>query len=69
VPGVNVFHSGTATSEGRVVSAGGRVLTVTGLGPDLDQARARAYQACAQITMEGMHYRSDIAASLAEGPR
>jgi phosphoribosylamine--glycine ligase len=69
VPGVTVFHSGTATSEGRVVSAGGRVLTVSALGPGLDQARARAYEACAQITLEGMHYRSDIAASIAGGAR
>jgi phosphoribosylamine--glycine ligase len=69
MPGVSVFHSGTATSEGRVVSAGGRVLTVSALGPTLDQARARAYEACDRISMEGMHRRGDIAATPTEGAR
>jgi phosphoribosylamine---glycine ligase len=67
--GVHVFHSGTAMSEGRVVSAGGRVLTVSALGPTLEQARARAYEACGRISLEGMHYRSDIAASSTDGAR
>jgi phosphoribosylamine--glycine ligase len=65
--GVHAFHSGTATSEGRVVSAGGRVLTVSALGPTLEQARARAYEACGRISLEGMHYRRDIAASSTDG--
>jgi phosphoribosylamine--glycine ligase len=69
IPGVNVFHSGTATREGRVVSAGGRVLTVSALGPTLDDARTRAYEACGRIFMEGMHRRSDIAASIRKGAR
>jgi phosphoribosylamine--glycine ligase len=59
---VVVFHAGTARSDGRLVTAGGRVLGVTALGADIEQARARAYQAVARIRFHGAHYRSDIAA-------
>jgi len=61
VDGVQVFHAGTAERDGRVVTAGGRVLTVSALGPSLDEARARAYQACSLVRFDGMHYRRDIA--------
>lgn len=61
-PDVMVFHSGTALRDGRVVTAGGRVLSVSALGPTLDEARARAYEACAMVRFEGMHYRKDIGA-------
>jgi len=58
-----VLHAGTARDEtGRLVSAGGRVLSVVGTGPDLAAARAAAYQAAAGITMRGGWYRTDIAA-------
>jgi phosphoribosylamine---glycine ligase len=67
VEGVTVFHSGTAERDGRVVTAGGRVLAVTGVGATLDAARDRAYQACGEISFEGMQYRRDIAAVAAEG--
>ena len=67
--GVTVFHAGTAERDGRVVTAGGRVLAVSALGPTLRDARARAYQACGRITFEGMQYRRDIAAEAAEGER
>jgi phosphoribosylamine--glycine ligase len=60
VAGVTIFHSGTALREGRVVTSGGRVLTVTALGPDPAEARRRAYQACSLVSFEGMTYRSDI---------
>jgi phosphoribosylamine--glycine ligase len=66
--GVVVFHAGTAERDGRVVTAGGRVLAVSGLGATLAEARARAYEACARISFEGMHRRGDIAARVAEGP-
>lgn len=66
--GVVVFHAGTAERDGRVVTAGGRVLAVSGLGATLAEARARAYEACARISFEGMHHRSDIAAEVAEDP-
>jgi phosphoribosylamine--glycine ligase len=65
---VVVFHAGTAEREGRVVTAGGRVLAVSGLGATLAEARARAYEACARISFEAMHRRGDIAAGVAEGP-
>lgn len=67
VEGVTIFHSGTAERDGRVVTAGGRVLAVSALGPALRDARARAYQACGLIRFEGMQYRHDIAAAAAEG--
>ena len=60
VPGVEVFHSGTALSEGRLVTAGGRVLGVTAAASTLDEALARAYEAMAEIHFEGMYYRRDI---------
>jgi len=55
-----VFHSGTAVHDDRVVTAGGRVLTVVGRGRDIETARAAAYRAVTGITFEGMHYRHDI---------
>jgi phosphoribosylamine--glycine ligase len=63
-----IFHAGTKSSENRLVSGGGRVMTVTGLGKDLTEARDRAYRAISQIELQGSFYRSDIAlnASVAE---
>lgn len=57
-----VTHAGTAERDGEIVTAGGRVLNVTGLGPDPAAARERAYDAAARISFEGMQIRSDIAA-------
>ncbi len=60
--GVVVFHAGTARDEeGRFVTGGGRVLAVTGLGGDLAEARARAYEGAARITFRGCVRRGDIA--------
>jgi phosphoribosylamine--glycine ligase len=56
-----VFHAGTKQQDGRLVTAGGRVLAVTSTAPSLAQARAQAYTAAEQIQFEGMHYRKDIA--------
>ena len=63
-----IFHAGTAQSGGSLISTGGRVVTVTGIGEDLTQARDRAYRAISQIELSGSFYRSDIAlnASVAE---
>ena len=63
-----VFHAGTTLNGGSLLSTGGRVLTVTGTGSDLTEARDRAYRAISQIELEGSFYRSDIAlnASVAE---
>ena len=65
---VQIFHAGTAMNGSGLVSAGGRVMTVTGIGSDLTEARNRAYRAISQIDLEGSFYRSDIAlnASVAE---
>jgi phosphoribosylamine--glycine ligase len=60
---VMVFHAGTERdASGRLVTAGGRVLGVTAIGPDLATARDRAYEAVARIRWSGEHHRSDIAA-------
>ena len=61
VPGVHVFHAGTGRREGRLVTAGGRVLGVTAVGDDLAIAVDRAYAGVKRIHFEGMHYRTDIA--------
>jgi len=62
--GCLVFHAGTARrpGDGRLVTAGGRVLGVTALGPDLASARTRAYDGVGRISFTGMHHRTDIAA-------
>ncbi len=59
---VVVFHAGTARRGDDIVTAGGRVLAVTALGPDVAAARARAYEAAALVSWPGSHFRSDIAA-------
>ncbi len=66
VDGALVFHAGTAERRGRVVTSGGRVLAVSGLGSTLAEARARAYEACSLISFDGMHYRKDIAEKVGE---
>jgi phosphoribosylamine--glycine ligase len=66
-PDAAVFHSGTREHDGRVVTAGGRVLAVTGWGPAVADARSRAYEAASHISFDGMARRGDIAARIAEG--
>lgn len=61
-PNVLIFHAGTALKESRVVTSGGRVLNVVGLGASVSEARERAYTAIKQIHFPKMHYRTDIAA-------
>jgi phosphoribosylamine--glycine ligase len=61
-PDVTVFHMGTKLVDGRLTTNGGRVLTVSATGPDLASARDRAYEAVADISWPGLHYRRDIAA-------
>ncbi|MDA1259634.1 MAG: phosphoribosylamine--glycine ligase [Planctomycetota bacterium] len=60
---LQVFHSGTALRDGKLVSNGGRVLAVTAVGEDAADARNRAYAACAAIRFEGMQFRRDIGLS------
>jgi phosphoribosylamine--glycine ligase len=62
LPGVSVFHAGTAVRDGRLVTAGGRVLGVSALAPTLAAARDRAYEGAARISWPGQQYRRDIAA-------
>jgi phosphoribosylamine--glycine ligase len=58
--GVTVCHAGTAMRDGKLVTAGGRVLTVIGRGQDFRQAIDRAYAGVAKIRFDGMQYRRDI---------
>jgi phosphoribosylamine---glycine ligase len=55
-----VFHAGTRFDQGQHITAGGRVLGVTALGPNMDEARRRAYEGIAKISWPGMHFRKDI---------
>jgi phosphoribosylamine--glycine ligase len=60
LPGVNVFHAGTARRDGALLTAGGRVLGVQALGGDIRAAIERAYDAVGRIRFEGMQFRHDI---------
>ena len=62
--GVQVVHAGTATADGGLVTAGGRVLSVTGVGADVREARDRAYAAVARVRIDGGQHRTDIAAGI-----
>jgi phosphoribosylamine--glycine ligase len=64
LPGVVVFHAGTGLDEGRLVTAGGRVLSVVGRGATVADARVQAYQAVERVSFAGMHYRHDIGSGL-----
>jgi len=65
VPGVHVLHAGTSSgADGGLVSSGGRVLSVVGVGADIDAARETAYAGVERIALRGSHHRSDIAANL-----
>ncbi|HWY91165.1 MAG TPA: phosphoribosylamine--glycine ligase [Solirubrobacteraceae bacterium] len=64
---VEVTHAGTALgADGRIVTAGGRVLNITGFGPDAESARESAYAAARMISFEGMQLRGDIASGAGE---
>ncbi|MFC8199366.1 phosphoribosylamine--glycine ligase [Streptomyces sp. NPDC057298] len=65
-PHAYVLHAGTKRDGDAVVSAGGRVLSVTASGTDLTQARTRAYTAVNRIRLDGAQHRTDIAAKVAE---
>jgi len=60
LPKVVVFHAGTKEENGKILTAGGRVLTVVGLGDTLKEAKERAYEGVSKIHFEGMYYRRDI---------
>jgi phosphoribosylamine--glycine ligase len=63
-PDVRVFHAGTEKKGDKIVTDGGRVLNVVGLGKTVKLAREKAYEAVKKIHFEGMHYRTDIGAGL-----
>lgn len=58
-----IFHAGTALRDGRLVTSGGRVLNVVGLGDSIEQARSRAYAGLVTIQFDGLRYRTDIGLS------
>ena len=60
VEGAVVYHAGTALKDGKLVTNGGRVLGVTAMGADLDEALDKAYAAVKKIHFDGVHYRTDI---------
>lgn len=59
-PNAQVFHAGTTMKDGQIVTSGGRVLCVTGMGPTIREAIAAAYSSVKEIVFEGAHYRKDI---------
>jgi phosphoribosylamine--glycine ligase len=64
--GVEITHAGTAQSNGEIVTAGGRVLNVTGLGATPEAARSTAYAAIGKISFQGAQVRRDIASGVAD---
>jgi phosphoribosylamine--glycine ligase len=66
--GAAVFHAGTAKKDGKLVTAGGRVLGVTAQGSDLREAQQNAYAAARKISFKAAHFRSDIAAKALGAP-
>ncbi|MFI9610918.1 phosphoribosylamine--glycine ligase [Streptomyces sp. NPDC052023] len=66
-PHAYVLHAGTKRDGDSVVSAGGRVLSVTATGGDLTEARERAYRAVTRVHLDGSQHRTDIAAKAATG--
>ncbi|MGQ9900926.1 MAG: phosphoribosylamine--glycine ligase [Fimbriimonadales bacterium] len=63
-PNTLIFHAGTRATNGQILTSGGRVLNIVGLGETLEHARQNAYRAAEQIHFEGMHYRRDIGESV-----
>jgi len=65
--GAIVFHGGTAVRDGTLLTNGGRILSVTGTGPTVAEARRVAYEGVERVSFEGMRFRTDIAAAAANG--
>jgi phosphoribosylamine--glycine ligase len=63
---VLVFHAGTRLDGKALMVDGGRVLNLVGIGPTLDVARARVYEAVASVRWPGSQFRTDIAADIAQ---
>lgn len=58
--GVIVFHAGTKKADGKILTAGGRVLNITAVGSTFEEVRQKVYEAVSKIRFENMHYRKDI---------
>jgi phosphoribosylamine--glycine ligase len=67
IPGVSIAHAATAETDEGLIATGGRVLSVVAHGGSFSEARERAYTALSAISLEGSHYRSDIAAKVSDG--
>jgi phosphoribosylamine--glycine ligase len=65
-PDITIFHAGTSSENGQILTAGGRVLGVTAVGHDLADARSKAYAAIKLIHFDGLQYRTDIGSKALE---
>lgn len=68
-PDVFLYHAGTAVKDGKLVTAGGRVLGVSAKGATVEEAREKAYENVRKISFDGMHYRTDIGIKYRDIPR
>ena len=66
--GISVFHAGTKSSNGKIVTNGGRVLGVVACGEDIEDAQKNVYEAVSKISFDGVHYRRDIASKAITPP-
>jgi phosphoribosylamine---glycine ligase len=69
IPGVVLFHAGTTLKNGKIVTDGGRVINVTGIGKDIREAITTAYQGVKKIYWEGVHFRTDIGKKALDRPQ
>ena len=65
---ISVFHAGTKSADGKVMTNGGRVLNVVACGEDIEDAQKKVYEAVSKISFEGAHYRRDIASKAISRP-
>ncbi|KHE94052.1 MAG: phosphoribosylamine--glycine ligase [Candidatus Scalindua rubra] len=66
--GISVFHAGTKSAGGKIVTNGGRVLNVVACGEDIEDAQKKVYEAVSKISFDGAHYRMDIASKAITNP-
>jgi phosphoribosylamine--glycine ligase len=67
--GISVFHAGTKSANGKIITNGGRVLNVVACGEDIEDAQKKVYEAVSKISFDGAHYRRDIASKAIATPR
>ena len=66
--GISVFHAGTKSANGKIITNGGRVLNVVACGEDIEDAQKKVYEAVSKISFDGAHYRRDIASKAINNP-